>query len=374
MFLCSVLTFLAAVTGCRTITEPVSKKVQLPAFTPFDKPQIDCFLDPSVRFVPKSGTPASITQDGVTVEVKGIYDLTKSDNSEFSRSFKLPDGSDCEVTLLPRMVCLTINNGTSHIIPIGRTSMLSGTVISLEDSNGKPYPIISSKEEVRKNALEVLGLSFEFFNANLDLQYEEYNRKVASECESAYSDFLSYMQGDYSKQYGAARKQVKKFSWWELLELPTLGILDPPYCRFPEDSWSREQVMLGYLDGSYSPSFIMNFQKKMLDDKRNEILAESGKSFENYKTYVQRLRENANAAINSIEWPSNIILDGDYPPIHILPGRSQDVLIPFKKPAPKDEIVEMNIYVVDLPTVIDAAGLPQKRDTFRFTVVPEVVK
>jgi hypothetical protein len=56
-----------------------------------------------------------------------------------------------------------------------------------------------------------------------------------------------------------------------------------------------------------------------------------------------------------------------------LPGRSREVFVPFKKPAKDKEINEMNVYVIDLVTMMDAAGIPTKRGTFKFTMVPETV-
>ncbi len=65
----------------------------------------------------------------------------------------------------------------------------------------------------------------------------------------------------------------------------------------------------------------------------------------------------------------NMITGGIYLPISILPKRTAKIVAPFSNPNPDKEITSLVIGIYDLPTKVNQAGDPVKRENFIFKMV-----
>ena len=67
----------------------------------------------------------------------------------------------------------------------------------------------------------------------------------------------------------------------------------------------------------------------------------------------------------------SVISNGDYQPIAILPGRTSEIIVPIRdlRAGGISQARELRVGVYDLPTRVDAASNPTKRQNFEFAFV-----
>ena len=84
---------------------------------------------------------------------------------------------------------------------------------------------------------------------------------------------------------------------------------------------------------------------------------------------IMQLKDKAIRQIMDLPNIENVITKGEDLPISILPGRTKSIVAPFAKRGADEAIREIRVGVFDLPTVVNAAGDPTKRATFKFEMV-----
>jgi len=68
---------------------------------------------------------------------------------------------------------------------------------------------------------------------------------------------------------------------------------------------------------------------------------------------------------------SNIITSGVYPPISLIPGRVTKIVVPFSSRKANEKILELYVNIFDVPTKVDEASNPTKREHFYFKLVAQ---
>jgi hypothetical protein len=356
-------------------------------------------LPPGVKFVPKPGTSDSVTIDGVTVQVTSIADLGGF-RSEFLKTIKLPNGKDFSFCLIPRLASMRVTNATDHIITLGQNMMLAGTIVHLEDETGKAYPLMNDWDAIKADAINALEEYNQKCQANmkaeiaeLDAKADKITAETADFGKKELDEYASLLQGDYATRHEETMHRVQKLHWCRLLEvfwwLPVpVGLLvednpikNPGFCLNSNESGRLSRSGMEVELYRLSPqSLLSGARKDVASVLQSQVFAKIdsartnlSESISDMSSMLATTKEAATQEMANIQQPDDIVLNGAYQPIIILPGRSREVFVPFKKPAKDKEINEMNVYVIDLVTMMDAAGIPTKRGTFKFTMVPEIV-
>jgi len=158
IFSVSLLCFLLF-TGCTYfVTKPIppsppysaSTKIQIPTetfpkveeniqLTDVNWPHPDKII--AHKYEAEKGSKNPVTIDGVTVEVVSLTGERNKSLIECSS----PDNKPISYSVIPMAARVKITNNTDHVVSLGQTAMLTGTVITLENDKGEVYPLYENK-------------------------------------------------------------------------------------------------------------------------------------------------------------------------------------------------------------------------------------
>jgi hypothetical protein len=300
-----------------------------------------------VRYQTGPATKNPVRLNNVTVRVISISDF-------------FPQGEDLTITCsdtqgdiafssVPRAAVLLIENHSDHIVSLGQTAHLTGTVIVLEDEFGNAFRLFS--EESWKKDLKARITAF--YDATFLAAGKDYRTKQ----EPRIADYAESLAGSYSSEY---KRYVRNFRlnsvlqllnpfWWSGVVLFALA--------GPQADASA--VLVPPLDVGRSPNSIANHAK---DEFEKGIQRELDLT----SARVNQVRDDCLAKADLIS-PTNfvpMIMSGTYPLISILPHRELRIYVPFEEVAEYPSKLHLRIF--DLVTDQDAAGMPTRRTNFSF--------
>lgn len=410
--------------GCaHTITAPPLPSV--PAPPPIPAPEGAEFLPelpPPVQFVPKPGTESKKTIDDVTVEVESIVTSGRREGVSYTTQIDGPDGRTYEVSLIPQVVTIRVSNATDHIVTLGRTAMLTGTVIRLEDEQQRPFLLYKNMAEMREKLRKRIDEAFKRYAKqaapgigkagvlSLTGKRRLGDRRTDPQwqrgCSEAFAKFEKSFRLTYGSAFQSFSQEVDKYclGWRSMFYTVTLrGPMSVEAAVLSKWNEARlaqlREYGLSRLPGrtdlekekgqDETPAFSASFAKDFRNERApEEVLSCVRKVYEEKKEAAQQdqalasargyaeIMKFKNAALKKVQdipEVRNVITEGDYPPIRVLPGRTVDIHVPFADPD-RRKITEMDIHVIDLPTKVDAAGVPSKRANFSFAMVPVSAK
>jgi len=297
----------AITTACSTA--PKMTTINLPKLPHVDSVDFRPPNQSNIKFVSLNGNN-SITKNNVTVTINSI-----ENSSTFSTKINDPSNkSDYLVSITPMAVLLEITNNTNHIITLRKT------IVRIEDKNQNEYPLINSISASKKMLID-----------KVDLAYDEHLDKISANLLGA------LFSPEYEINF---KKFVKEFN-----EAAKIGDV-----RLPS---TKEGYALSTTGETYKETRAPSYLFKL--------------------NYDQNLKKIANAKIKAREQIlkinevlGKVITGGVYQPINILPQRTVKITAPFYFGGEVDEIKLLNVGIYDLPTEVDQAGNPTKRDHFVF--------
>jgi hypothetical protein len=319
---------LILMTGCAAVTiNPPSTSFNFSPDISFKAPN----APKNLAFKAKDGKKA-ITQDNVTVEVQSIGNDIASKN--YSVTIQGADGREYVYSIFPMVVALKIVNSTDHIVTLERT------IVRLEDDNQNEYPMISSTSDSKQNLVRTISKAFDDSSAQVR--------------ESAISKFRDLVYNQYDGPYREMVKQINaaRSSWGNSgIRTPDMG----PGETFTPDGTDK------FIDDQ-SPDAVYKRTIHQVESRVSNI--------------QQQIIARKTAAIEKIgsEIPDSmkgIITSGVYQPINVLPGRAENVFVPFARRKDDEPIKAIHVGVYDLPTEVNQAGIPTKRANFKFELVAE---
>lgn len=269
------------------------------------------------KFVSENGNN-SITKDNVTVIVEDITEVINDDH--FSTEIEGPTKKNYRVGITPMMLVLNVKNDTNHIITLRQT------IIKIEDENQNDYPLISNIPEAKNDLRKRVEIAFDDFLEQTDNVLKADILKSA-EYKSNYESFVTELKT--AKRRGDVRT-------------PDM-----------EENKILTQVGVDDLIEKRSPKEVYN---TWINHYRNKVLSLKGKA-------IQKIYNDID---NNV---SNIITSGVYPAISLLPGRVTKIIVPFNTRTPKKQITSLVVNVFDVPTKVDQASNPTKREHFSFKLV-----
>jgi len=298
-----ILNFLACSTAPKITTIDLPK---LPYVEPVD------FIPPNhsyVKFIPLNGNN-SITKNNVTVKVNSV-ERNNTYSTKINDPFK---HLDYPVSISPMAVLIEITNNTDHIITLRKT------IVRIEDKNQKEYPLINSISASKKLLVD-----------KIDIAYDEHLDKVHANLMGA------LFSQEYERNY---KRFVKKFD-----DAAKLGEVRLPTT---EEGFSLKTTGETIKD-TRAPAYLLklNYNPNLKKISNAKIKA---------REQVLKINETL----------GKVITGGVYQPINILPQRSVKITAPFYFDGEIDEIDFLNVGIYDLPTEVDQAGNPTKRDHFVF--------
>ncbi len=289
-----------------------------------------------------------MTIDNVSVEIISIVKgLTESN---YSINCKGPNGDDIVFPIFPVAAQLKITNHTNHILALGQTAMLTGTVIRLEDVEGNEYPLYSG-ENWRSDAREIINSYYEqcrsVVNKSFDLKIE----KLKANNTEILNSYRKGLYGPYANEYD---KYVSDFETQSMLECinPLVWIGLALTGTYPDESYDR----------SISPKNLDQKNTIKLVGELQEIVTSINKRRSELLLLISRNERDCLYELEKLK-PTGIITRGDYPEIIVFPGKSQIMYVPFIKK--KGEYLEkIRFMLYDLATQFDRSGMPTKRSNF----------
>jgi len=282
-------------------------------------------------FVPKDGKN-KLTQDNITVEIDSV--LSELDLKDYTISITEPnlDGFEKQHTygLFPRIVIIKIHNNTDHIVK------LKNTIIRLEDSNKNEFPLISNVGESKRILTNRIANAYDTFVKRLK--------------DKAINGYVEKLNSEYRPKYDAMVEEIDR------LHKNGYGIRTPD---MKEGRYKTEYGIKVMLD-EYAPKTLYNKYLPQME----AVLAQMS-------DYINKKKYEALKNINELpEFIKNVITNGIYPAINVLPGRNEKILVPFKT---EKTINSVHINIFDLPTQVDEAGITIKRANFYFEMVAKSI-
>ena len=329
--ICIVVTTLFL--GCASTTKVV------PNLQPPSMPTLDLseFIAPKThlkRFIPKNGHN-SITKDNVTVRVTDITD--KITDNRFSTDIEGPDGNKHLVSVSPMMLVLEIKNDTDHIITLKRT------IIRIEDENQQEYPLINSLHESKGKLISKVSQAFDQYLENIN---EEYKKTVYGEYSEQHKNFSNEL------------RSAAKMSGSDALVAGLIGgssnIANVRTSDMPEGKVLTEHGINTKIEET-SPDTIYTQRYSNL---QGEISTIKSKAIQKISNQIQVSAKN-------------MITNGEYQPISILPKRTAKIVAPFSNTNSNKEINFLAVGIYDLPTKVNQAGDPVKRENFNFEMTSQ---
>ncbi len=326
-----VISALLVVCSCASPTKVVQD------LTPPSVPTLDMgkFIAPEThqkRFVPKSGS-GSITKDNVTVKIADIINNTTDDR--FSTLIEGPLRHKYRVGISPMMLVLEIENNTDHIITLRRT------IIRIENESQQECPLIKSLDASKSQLVKRVSRAYDQYLANVSADFKEVVYGEYSERHSKFAQELreaskkSSTDSLVSGLLGSSRKiaDVRTSDMPAGRVLTEYGIADKITKKSPDYVYKNGIV---YLTGE-----IQNSRSKAIQQIENQIQIDE----------------------------KNIITSGVYQPISILPRRTARIVAPFCKPHHSKEMNALSVGIYDLPTKVNQAGDPIKRENFIYDMI-----
>jgi len=305
--------------GCATPTAKVVSFPDVPNHT-LRSPVFKIYDVDSRKFIAEN-RKNSISKDNVTVTVEDITEVMSDER--FSTVIEGPEGKSYKVGITPKMLVLNVKNDTNHIITLRQT------IIKIEDENQNDYPLISNipdaKNELRKR---------------VDKAFDDYFEQI----ENSYKEVL--IDNDkYQKDYEVFVTELKT------------GSKQPGGVRTPdldENKFLTQAGVDSYIK-SRSPEYLYELNIKPFRDEILPLKAKAG----------QKIYNDIDNNIN------NIITSGVYPAISLIPGRITKIVVPFNTRSSSENISSLFVNIFDVPTEVDAASNPIKREHFSFKLVAQ---
>lgn len=270
---------------------------------------------PKVKFVAEQGTNPKRLED-ITIEISDVAGLI--DEEKISTTIKGPDNIDYKIGITPMLLVINITNNTDHIITLERT------IIKIEDDNQQDYPLIVNVKEAKEELIKTIIRAFDDYYNRMDdhlkaslLNNETYNK-----------DFNKFK--DEVMKHLKSRYRIKTTDSDANLIIKRKGV----------------KVLLNQI----SPKYL--YQDNLRPYKeRVELLKRAA---------IQKVNEDIEVNV------TNIITNGVYLPISLIPGREIKIVVPFNVRKKGERINSLFIRIFDMPIKVDAAGNPIKRDHFNF--------
>lgn len=298
----------------------------------------------SVKFIPpktslikiaNDGGHGTISKDNVTIK---ITDITENTDSRFSTDIEDLNGTKYLVSVSPYMLSLNIDNNTDHILTLTRT------VIKIEDNNQQDFPLINSLNESKSDLLKQVLSSYDAYLADILSSYKQ------------------VMYGDYTVKHAAFAQELLQSSKMTTGERMGMAFLSGmAHEKMPEISSVRTSDMP---EGRILTAY--GLKSKILETSPESI----------YKRYETTLTQKVNIlkdkAMKNINDQiqinaNNIITNGFYQPISLLPHRSTTIVAPFTcMKTTSNSLNTLVVSIFDLPTQVNQAGDPTKRENFVF--------
>lgn len=314
----------------------------------------------NMKFVENSGK-ASQTQDNVTVRISSITD--KLDDANYTTTIEAPDGNEYEYSVFPMMIVMEIENNTDHII------RLEKTIIYLEDENQIEYPLISSFNENKNLLAKQISNAFDDYQNQLQLISSDDVNKNSEEKAAIYKTKVydsNYLQ-DYER-FKTEMNQANKIGFGTAVLASSLDAEPTAQVRTSDMEEGKVLTTSGfnYKLEYYSPDGVYSNGVNEITGKA-QALTNAINSYVYPKiSEIATLKNKAVTDIMNMPNVSDIITDGEYSPISILPGRTKKIVAPISKRFEDEKIDSVTVNVFDLPTKVDAAGNPTKRANFQF--------
>lgn len=277
------------------------------------------------RFEAGSGL-ASMTRDDVTVEVDVISSAIKEccpivvDNPDIGNGV-------FEYNFFPLVLVFRITNGTEHVLT------LRDTVVELKDEHGVAFPLVASLADQKKLLVAKVFQPFDYTAMMLQLNgWSQFRKAFATSYTPKYEELLVALADAKGKGARMRTSDMKEGSYLSDAELEALKV-------------------------NYSPNSVYNeydkHVKALLSEKTNHVRG------------LQR------AAYRAVEdgMPLDMygmVTGGVYAPIQVPPGKTVKVLVPFNDRQEDEIIARIAVRVREVPTRVDAAGVPTKRASYDF--------
>lgn len=297
-------------------------------------------LSKELVYKEKSGKD-SITKDNVTVSVDSIVSHIK--NKDYQVELKDLEGRTYDYMIFPVAVVLKITNNTDHIVTLERT------IVRLEDDNQVEYRLIDSMPQNKAKLMK-----------KIMKMYDEYGEKIYN--RTCPQEYLTYYSGPYTGQYDQMiadiHADIKAKNTWDGMDY-TCCLLSSPFMLLGVKPYTKKEITIfsySHITESYSPH-------KKTGQCTGNANAQKMEVMKLKQEAIQMIQENVPDNI------PNIITDGVYPKINILPGRTGTVIAPFEKRKETDVIKTLHVGVYDLPTKVDEAANPTKRANFDFVMI-----
>jgi len=323
--------------GCSTTPTKVVQMIEPPP-----EPTLDMgkFIAPEThlkQFITKNGSD-SLTRDNVTVKVTDITD--KITDSRFSTEIEGPGGNKYLVSISPMMLVLEIENGTDHIITLKRT------IIVIEDKNQQEYPLINSLQESKNKLIAKVSGAFDKYLENASAVYKK----------NVYGEYIERHR-KFSNELETAAKKSAGDSFKEDIAASIIGGSTSDIANVRTSDMEKGKILTVYgLNQKIEETSPDNVYTQGYSHLQNEIMMLKSKAIQKITNQIQVSAKN-------------MLTGGIYLPISILPKRTAKIVAPFSNPNPDKEITSLVIGIYDLPTKVNQAGDPVKRENFVFKII-----
>jgi hypothetical protein len=306
-----------------------------PAIPQISFPDVEPPAPTGPRYRARDGSQNPLTTDDVTVEVISVSD--RLPEGELWITCPGPSTGTVRFGAIPLAAVIRISNGTDHIIALGQTALLTGTVIVIEDEMGKSYPLHSLQSWKQELNTSI----FAYYDGGFTQTFSDHQR----EGKEAIGRYTATLRGPYAKEYDAYKSSHGTYSLLSLLNpLWWIGAIlgvdaNPP------------------LDESISPE---NLEARNVAQLRQEMAGIESEAHQQLAAKRSLCSQQATEAKLGEGHP--VVLSGTYPPIRILPARERRIFVPLQPVGSYPKIFRFQLY--DLVTRSDAAGNPTRRSTF----------
>ena len=338
--------------GCGTVTVQKPKIPDIPVVQ-FEEPKASTsmFLPPvpkNYTFVEKNGKDTK-TEDNVSVRVASI--VNKIDADIFSTTIEGPDGRQYKYSIFPMMLVLEITNNTYHIITLRRT------IIHLEDENQREYPLVSTLDDNKRRLADEIGKAFDEYTKQTVSSVD--TQKITNEYKSRYR---SIVYGDYKADYDRMVREIKEAESNPMKE----GVRTPDMVGGHLTAYGIEELLK-----EYSPDTVYSEGERDLNNNLRNITYQYNAKNQQKLAEINMLKNKAIQQIINLPKINDVITEGEYLPINILPGRTKKIIAPFSRRTHDTEIQSILVGIYDLPTKVNEAGDPIKRTNFNFHMIAE---
>ena len=309
-----IVSFLFLIAGCSS--SPVS--VPPPDFPDLPSRNLTNYL-PSPLDLSYNYNKEPVVKNNVSVRVVGIM---KNNDERFSTEIDGFSGSYV-VSITPALVDVEISNGTDHIITMRRT------ILRLEDNNQRQLRLINNIPEQKQIVIKKVQNGFARFDKDKE------------------GDIKNALSGDvYVRSYESFAKKVKEENGFSGSDFAG-GLVNIAFSSSSNVGDAKKSYVQKSLK-NYHPEELVSGNSRRFKQKSAQLLSKA----------IQKISSLPNTV-------NNVITNGVYQPINILPGRKIRIVALFD--ISKDNLPEeIHVGLFDLPTIVNQAGDPTKRDNFNF--------